>query len=165
MNIDVASSFNPSDNDTCILKHWKDTELYKDWINNTNKPIFHFVDGPPFVSSDNLHYGHILISLLKSSVLYYKRMQGYNVLNKLGYDTHGLPIEMVVNNLLGINTRREILDMGVDKYNTKCKETISNYANAWKPTFESIGRMTDDDNYKTMDPKFMESVWWVFKQL
>lgn len=165
MNIDLSNSFHPSDNDKFILKHWKDSGIYNDWIHNTSKPIFHFVDGPPFVSSDNLHYGHILISLLKSSVLYYKRMEGYNVLNKLGYDTHGLPIEMVVNNLLGVNTRREILNMGVDKYNAKCKETISNYANAWKPTFESIGRMTDDDNYKTMDPKFMESVWWVFKQL
>ena len=165
MNIDISSCFNPSDNDKFILKQWKDTGVYNDWIHNANKPIFHFVDGPPFVSSDNLHYGHILISLLKSSVLYYKRMEGYNVLNKLGYDTHGLPIEMVVNNLLGVNTRREILDMGVDKYNQKCKETINNYANAWKPTFESIGRMTDDNNYKTMDANFMESVWWVFKQL
>jgi len=165
MNIDICSCFNPSDNDKFILKHWKDIEVYNDWIHNANKPIFHFVDGPPFVSSDNLHYGHILISLLKSSVLYYKRMEGYNVLNKLGYDTHGLPIEMVVNNLLGVNTRREVLDMGVDKYNQKCKETINNYANAWKPTFESIGRMTDDNNYKTMDANFMETVWWVFKQL
>jgi len=165
MNIDICSCFNPSDNDKFILKHWKDIEVYNDWIHNANKPIFHFVDGPPFVSSDNLHFGHILISLLKSSVLYYKRMEGYNVLNKLGYDTHGLPIEMVVNNLLGVNTRREVLDMGVDKYNQKCKETINNYANAWKPTFESIGRMTDDNNYKTMDANFMETVWWVFKQL
>jgi len=103
MNINISSVYQPHDNDKLVIKHWKENGVYYNWIHNKDKPIFHFVDGPPFVSSDNLHYGHILISLLKSSVLYYKRMEGYNVLNKLGYDTHGLPIEMVVNNLLGVN--------------------------------------------------------------
>ena len=164
MEIGISVEFNPTENDKIVLKQWQ--EIYLKWLNpigTTDK--FHFVDGPPFVSSDNLHYGHILISLMKSTTLYYQRMNGMTVLNKKGFDVHGLPIEMAVNKLLGVQTRKDVLEMGIDKYNRFCKETILKYSDAWKPIFNSIGRMTSDDHYKTMDTPFMESCWWVFKQL
>jgi isoleucyl-tRNA synthetase len=167
MDIEIGVQFNPVENDKTILQLWsKDGGIYKKWSDkDSSKKDFNFVDGPPFVSSNNLHYGHILVSLMKSSVLYYERMNGKNVENKLGYDTHGLPIEMAVNKLLDVHTRKDVLELGVDKYNQKCKETIASFSGAWQPIFEMVGRITSDDHYKTMDYTFMESVWWVFKQL
>jgi isoleucyl-tRNA synthetase len=93
-------------------------------------------------------------------------MNNKKITNKLGYDTHGLPIEMVVNKLLNVSTRKEITDIGIDHYNAFCKETIMKFSGAWRPVFESIGRISDWENsYRTMDTNFMESVWWIFKQL
>ena len=127
---------------------------------------FHFIDGPPFVSSDNLHYGHILISVVKSAVLEYQRICcGRNVINQLGYDCHGLPIEMVVNEMLHLNTRKDVLAYGVANYNKKCKEIIDKYSDAWTPIFKSIGRPLPPSTYKTMDCSFMEGVWNVFHRL
>jgi len=163
MEIGIGLSFNPSENDKHVIEQFK--EIYGIWIDREVNETFHFVDGPPFVSSDNLHYGHLLISFMKSTTLYYERMIGKKVLNKKGFDVHGLPIEMAVNKLLNIQTRKDVLAMGIDKYNYFCKETIFKYSDAWKPIFDSIGRITSDDHYKTMDKSFMESCWWVFKQL
>jgi isoleucyl-tRNA synthetase len=87
---------------------------------------------------------------MKSTTLYYERMNGKKVLNKKGFDVHGLPIEMAVNKLLNIQTRKDVLAMGIDKYNNFCKETILKYSDAWKPIFDSIGRITSDDHYKTI---------------
>jgi isoleucyl-tRNA synthetase len=127
---------------------------------------FHFIDGPPFVSSDNLHFGHILISVVKSAVLEYQRICcGRNVINQLGYDCHGLPIEMVVNELLKLNTRKDVLAHGVANYNKKCREIINKYSDAWTPIFKSIGRPIPPSTYKTMDCSFMEGVWNVFYRL
>jgi isoleucyl-tRNA synthetase len=163
MEIGIGVDFNPTDNDKIVIEEL--TTIYEEWLNHPTNDKFHFVDGPPFVSSDNLHFGHILISFMKSTTLYFQRMNGKCVLNKKGFDVHGLPIEMVVNKLLGVHTRKEVLTLGIDKYNQFCKETILKYSDAWKPIFDSIGRMTSSDHYKTMDTPFMETCWWAFKQL
>ena len=166
MNIEIGIQYNPTENDKQVLRDIHELNLYGEWANRDVGELFHFVDGPPFVSSDNLHYGHLLISLMKSTTLYYQRMNGHAVLNEQGFDTHGLPIEMAVNKLLGVQTRKDVMELGIDKYNAYCKETIQKYSNAWQPIFDSIGRITDPKKqYKTMDTPFMESVWWVFKQL
>lgn len=166
MDIGIGIQYNPAENDRQVLQDIDSLDLYQKWVSRDNGELFHFVDGPPFVSSDNLHYGHLLISLMKSTTLYYQRMNGQAVLNEQGFDTHGLPIEMAVNKLLGVQTRKDVLELGIDKYNKYCRETIEKYANAWQPIFASIGRITDPQHhYKTMDTPFMESVWWVFKQL
>jgi len=166
MELGIGINYNPTLNDKEIIKHWKDSDLYNKWIkHDETSPNFNFVDGPPFVSSSNLHFGHILVSLMKSTVLYFEKMNNKNVVNKLGYDTHGLPIEMSVNKILNLNTRQDVLQFGIDKYNAKCKETINSFSGAWKPIFEMVGRITNDNHYKTMDPTFMESVWYIFKEI
>lgn len=166
MELAVGKPFSSTENDKLVSELWSSISLYEKWINSSGTEEFNFVDGPPFVSSDNLHYGHILISFMKSTVLYYQRMNNKKITNKLGEDVHGLPIEMVVNKLLNVSTRKDILDLGIDHYNAFCKETIMKFSGAWRPVFESIGRMCDWNNkYRTMDTNFMESVWWIFKQL
>lgn len=134
-------------------------------MEETQEP-FRFIDGPPFVSSKNLHWGHILVSALKSSFLEYEKMHGKTICNKIGYDCHGLPIEMVVNKLLGVHTKEEVEKLGIEVYNNKCHEVIEQYATSWHTVFKAIGRNIDTDNeYKTKDTNFMESVWWAFKTL
>ena len=166
MNLGIGFNYNPTENDKEISNIWKSIGLYEKWSSKKNNcEDFNFVDGPPFVSSNNLHFGHILVSLMKSSVLYFKKMNGQNVINKLGYDTHGLPIEMCVNKILNLHTRQDVIAFGIDKYNNHCKETIKSFSGAWKPVFEMVGRITNDEHYKTMDPSFMESVWFIFKKI
>ncbi|AYV78715.1 MAG: isoleucyl-tRNA synthetase [Edafosvirus sp.] len=150
-----------------ILNFWKDKDIYKKLLEQNKKnPIFRFMDGPPFVSSDSLHYGHLLIGFIKSTILFYKQMKGFNCLNKLGYDVHGLPIEMVVNKKLNVNMKRDVEALGIDVYNKTCKDLINSYSKSWSPIYDRIGRWADFDNtYKTMDTNYMESVWWVFSEL
>jgi len=152
-----------------LVKYWDDSNIYSKIIlrnKNNNGPKYAFVDGPPFVSSNVLHFGHLMIGSLKSTCLNFKQMDGYNCSNELGYDCHGLPIEMVANKKLGISTKKEVEEYGIDKYNLACKEMIHSYSGAWKPIYQRIGRFADfENNYKTMDTNFMESVWWTFSEL
>lgn len=147
-----------------IVKYWNDNNIYqKIQDKNKDKKLFRFTDGPPFVNSSSLHHGHLLVSFIKDSILRYHRMNGYNVLNKIGYDCHGLPIEMVVDKLLGLNNSNEI---PIKDYNKKCKEMVGEYSGSWNKFFDRIGRWIDEkDQYKTMDYNFMKSTWWVFNEL
>ncbi len=150
-----------------IMQKWSQEDTYKKTLEkNKDGPQFMFMDGPPFVSSNCLHFGHLMIGFLKSTVLNYHQMKGYNCLNELGYDCHGLPIEMVANKQLGVYTKKEVEDFGIDKYNASCKEMIQKFSGAWTPIYQRIGRWANfDKTYKTMDTNFMESVWWVFGQM
>jgi len=128
--------------------------------------LFKFLDGPPFVSSETLHYGHILISSVKSAILHYKYMNGFNIQNTIGYDCHGLPIEMKINDMLGLKTMDDVDKYGIKEYNDKCKEFIDKCQSSWTPIYKAIGRVVDEDNfYRTVDEKFMRTVWRVFKEL
>lgn len=126
---------------------------------------FRFMDGPPFVTG-NLHMGHLAIGSLKSSILNYKNMLGFACLNKLGYDCHGVPIESIVNRELNITSLEQLKEIGIEKFNQHCKDSIHRFEGDWKPIYERIGRWADFTNtYKTMDKNFMESVWWGFSEL
>ena len=150
-----------------LIKFWSNNNIYdKIMEKNKNGPILNFIDGPPFVSSDNLHYGHLLVASIKSAILNYKQMKGYNTKNKIGFDCHGLPIEMLINKMLNIESNIDVHSYGIDKYNALCKETINKYSLSWKPIYERIGRFIDYSNtYKTMDLKYMESIWKVMQIL
>ena len=151
-----------------ISSKWKRDKVYYQ-IKEQEKKFklyFFFTDGPPFVSSNVLHCGHISIGDYKDLIQKHKHKMGFECSNELGLDTHGLPIETVVSNLLGVKTKSDIYDMGIAKFNNACKETITSFSGSWEPIFDAIGRMADFKKvYKTMDLNFMETVWWCFSEL
>ena len=158
---------NLASNENDILNFWVDKNVRK-LVEEKNAmgETFRFLDGPPFVSSKDLHYGHVHIGMGKSCVVNYQQMLGSNVTNMIGYDVHGLPIEMVVSKLLNLSTNAEIKKYGLANYNNKCEEVINTFSGSWKNIFNRIGRFVDFDNeYKTMDFGYMESTWWAFGQL
>ena len=93
-------------------------------------------------------------------------MSGYHVSRRFGWDTHGLPVEYEIDKKLGITSRNDVLEMGIDKYNAECRGIVMRYSSEWRLTVERMGRWIDFDNdYKTLNTSFMESVWWAFSQL
>jgi len=128
-------------------------------------PDFVFYDGPPFATGKP-HYGHLLAGTIKDIVPRYWSMRGYQVERRFGWDCHGLPIENLAQEELGLKGPREIRAHGVDAFNEQCRSMVQTYVADWRRTVSRMGRWVDfDDDYKTMDPDFMESVWWVFKRL
>lgn len=151
-----------------IAKLWDVNNVYDKLIEERkNSPKVLFMDGPPFPSSKNLHYGHILIGNIKSTYLFYTSMNGFNFVNKLGYDTHGLPIEMCANKELHVTTRREVENkITVSVFNQTCRNLIKSYTGAWEPIYKRTARWAKfDQSYQTLDLKYMETVWWIFKEL
>lgn len=126
---------------------------------------FVFLDGPPFATGSP-HYGHILAGTTKDAVPRYWTMKGYRVNRKFGWDCHGLPVEFQVEKENKIGGKPGIEAMGVAKFNEMCRSIVMRCADEWEEVVPRMGRFVDfKDDYKTMDPEFMESVWWVFKTL
>lgn len=149
-----------------IANFWSDYGIFSNstW-ENKDMDNFVFYDGPPFATGKP-HYGHILAGLIKDSILRYNHNLGKNVPRHAGWDAHGLPIEFEIEKDLGIKTTQQILDYGIDNYNEKCRSIVLRYTGEWKSVMGDLGRWIDFENdYKTMTPHFMNSVWWVFKQL
>lgn len=129
------------------------------------KQEYTFYDGPPFATGLP-HYGHILAGTIKDTVTRYAAMTGKQVSRRAGWDCHGLPVEYEIDQKLGITHRDQVLAMGIDKYNETCRGIVTRYTQEWESTITRLGRWIDFENdYKTMDASFMESVWWVFSQL
>ncbi|OGL70877.1 hypothetical protein A3C09_02250 [Candidatus Uhrbacteria bacterium RIFCSPHIGHO2_02_FULL_47_44] len=148
------------------LEFWKQNQIFKKTL---EKPAPHgsyvFYDGPPFATGLP-HYGHILASTIKDVIPRYWTMKGYRVRRVWGWDCHGLPIENIVEKQLGISGKKQIEEIGVDVFNNTCHSSVLTYANEWGKMVDRIGRWVDFDNsYKTMDTKYMESVWWAVKQI
>ncbi len=148
-----------------ILDFWEREKIFaKSLEQNKDKQPFVFYDGPPYATGKP-HYGHILQSSIKDTVLRYKTMQGYYVPRRVGWDCHGLPVETLVEKELGITSKREI-EKDIEGFNKKCRETVYRYVDVFTNTLQRIGRWADYDNaYATLDRDYMESEWWVFKQL
>lgn len=149
-----------------ILSFWEETDAFKEQLRRTEGlPEYVFFDGPPFATGLP-HYGHILAGTIKDVVTRYASMTGHHVPRRFGWDCHGLPVEHEIDKSLGIRTRDDVLKLGIDVYNETCRGIVMRYSKEWEVTVKRIGRWIDFDNdYKTMNPTFMESVWWVFKQL
>lgn len=149
-----------------ILDFWKKNKIFEKSLKKKSpKGDFVFYDGPPFATGTP-HYGHLVASLMKDIVPRYQTMQGYHVERRWGWDCHGLPIENIVEEELGLKSKKDIENIGIDKFNETCRSKVLIYAKEWKKIIERLGRWVDMDNpYKTMDLDFMESIWWVFKQL
>jgi len=124
-----------------------------------------FYDGPPFANGSP-HYGHLLASVVKDVVPRYWTMRGYRVERRWGWDTHGLPVEMEVQKQLGLSGPRDIEEYGIDRFIAACRALVDETADEWEFIVRRLGRWVDMENdYRTLDLTFMESVWWVFKQL
>ncbi|GAB2218562.1 hypothetical protein Drorol1_Dr00001789 [Drosera rotundifolia] len=149
-----------------ILDLWSRTRAFETQLELTKHlPEYVFYDGPPFATGLP-HYGHILAGTIKDIVTRYQSMTGHHVTRRFGWDCHGLPVEFEIDQKLGIRTRKEVIDMGIGKYNEECRGIVMRYVGEWERTVRRVGRWIDFENdYKTMDLGFMESVWWVFGQL
>lgn len=149
-----------------ILQYWRSNNTFQKQIEkNKGKPKFTYFDGPPFATGLP-HYGHIVASVLKDVIPRYKAMCGYDVPRKWCWDVHGLPIEFEIEKKLGIKTKKDVLDFGIDKYNEECRSIVMKYSEEWKSTIERIGRWVDmENNIKTMDKNYMNGVWWVFQNM
>ncbi len=149
-----------------ILDFWDQHNIFEQSLKQTtaSKP-YSFYDGPPFATGLP-HYGHILAGVLKDIVPRYWTMKGYSIPRRFGWDCHGLPVEYEINKSLGLESRKQILEMGVDKYNAACRGIVQRYSQEWKKSVRRVGRWVDMENpYFTMDVSFMQSVWWVFQEM
>lgn len=126
---------------------------------------YNFYDGPPFATGLP-HFGHFVPSSIKDAFPRYFTMKGYRVERRFGWDCHGVPVELLIQKELGLNGRPEIEKLGIPKFNAACRESVLRYAGEWRNYMRRLGRWVDMDNeYRTMDKSFMESVWAVFKRL
>jgi len=149
-----------------VLNFWKQANIFEKSVDRkASQGDYVFYDGPPFATGTP-HYGHLVASIMKDVVPRYFTMQGYRVERRWGWDCHGLPIENIVEKEMGTKSKKDIEDIGISKFNDACRSKVLTYAQDWEQTVKRLGRWVDMKNaYKTMDLSFMESVWWVFKEL
>ncbi|XP_054831698.1 isoleucine--tRNA ligase, cytoplasmic isoform X1 [Eublepharis macularius] len=162
----VAENINFPQEEEKILQIWNTLNCFQECLKQSkNRPRFTFYDGPPFATGLP-HYGHILAGTIKDIVTRYAHQSGFHVDRRFGWDCHGLPVEYEIDKALGIKGPEDVAKMGIAEYNNNCRGIVMRYSQEWKANVTRLGRWIDFDNdYKTLYPEFMESVWWVFKQL
>ncbi|KAJ9348373.1 isoleucyl-tRNA synthetase,cytoplasmic [Paecilomyces variotii] len=148
------------------LQRWREIRAFERQVElSRGRKPYTFYDGPPFATGLP-HYGHLLASTIKDIIPRYWSMKGHYVERRFGWDTHGVPIEYEIDKKLGMSGLEAVEKLGIEKYNEECRAIVMRFASEWRETIERLGRWIDFDNdYKTMNTSFMESVWWVFKQL
>ncbi|KAG2183312.1 hypothetical protein INT43_006317 [Umbelopsis isabellina] len=163
---DVSGHFNFPKEEEKILEFWREIDAFQTSQKlNADKKPFTFFDGPPFATGLP-HYGHLLAGTIKDIVTRFAHSTGHSVERRFGWDTHGLPVEYEIDKKLNIKGKQDVMDMGIEKYNAECRAIVMRYASEWRRTVERMARWIDFDNdYKTLNPTYMESEWWVFKQL
>lgn len=149
-----------------ILEFWESEKVFeRSLTQRENSENFSFYDGPPFATGLP-HYGHLMQSMIKDLIPRYQTMRGKYVRRVWGWDCHGLPIENLIEKELSLKDKQAIEDYGVANFNQACQARVLTYAEDWEKTIKRIGRFIDMNNaYKTMDKAYMDSVWWVFKEL
>jgi isoleucyl-tRNA synthetase len=149
-----------------VLQHWKAESIFQKSLVQTegNEPYV-FYDGPPFATGLP-HYGHLLQGTIKDVIPRYQTMRGRYVRRQWGWDCHGLPIENIIEKELGFKAKKDIEEYGIEKFNQKARESVLRYDEEWRAIVPRMGRFVDMENeYKTMDSSYSESVWWAFKTL
>jgi len=149
-----------------VLKLWEKLDAFQTSLKQSKgKPKYAFYDGPPFATGLP-HYGHILAGTIKDIVTRHAHGRGFYVERRFGWDTHGLPVEFEIDKKLGIKGPDDVAKMGIEAYNKECRSIVSMYSKEWEEIIGRLGRWIDFKNdYKTMYPSYMESIWWVFQQL
>lgn len=149
-----------------ILTFWRERDIFnKSLHQRAGGKVYTFYDGPPFATGLP-HYGHLLAGIIKDIIPRYWTMKGYYIERRFGWDCHGLPVEYEIDKNLGISGAAGVKKFGIARYNAECRKIVLRYTAEWQKTVSRIGRWVDfEHDYKTMDLHFMESVWWVFRQL
>jgi len=149
-----------------ILAFWQKNNIFKKTVEKpAPKGDFVFYDGPPFATGLP-HFGHLLPTSIKDVIPRYKTMQGFRVARRWGWDCHGLPVENLIEKELDLKTKQDIEKFGIGKFNKAAQDSVLRYASQWKEIIPRMGRFVDmEDDYRTMDASYTESVWWVFKTL
>ena len=163
---DVSSKVDFPGMEEEVIKLWKGQDTFKKSLENRKGgKEFVFYDGPPFATGLP-HYGHLLAGTIKDIIPRYQAMRGHYVSRRFGWDCHGLPIEALAQEALGLAGAPAIKEAGVDVFNEQCRSMVTTYVEEWEKTVTRMGRWVDFKNdYKTMDTPFMETIWWVFSQL
>ncbi len=149
-----------------VLAFWKENKIFEKSLEKPSpKGDFVFYDGPPFATGLP-HHGSLLSSIVKDVVPRYKTMRGYRVRRRWGWDCHGLPIESLIEKQLNLKTKKDILDIGIEKFNETARSSVLQFEKEWEKYIDRVGRWVDFTNsYKTMDNSYIESVWWALKNL
>jgi isoleucyl-tRNA synthetase len=149
-----------------ILKFWQDNNIFEKSVSRREgSPEFVFYDGPPFATGLP-HFGHFVPSTIKDIIPRYRTMKGNFVERRFGWDCHGLPVEALIEKELNLNSKTDIEKYGIANFNEACRASVLRYVKEWRSTITRLGRWVDFDNdYKTMEPGYMESIWWVMKSL
>ena len=149
-----------------IVRFWESKETFRKSVSQREGgPEFVFYDGPPFATGLP-HFGHFVPGTIKDIVPRYKAMRGYHVDRRFGWDCHGLPVENLIEKDLGLNSKTDIEKFGVARFNEACRTAVLRYVKEWRTIVTRLGRWVDfDHDYKTMDPDYMETIWWIMKQL
>jgi len=162
----VDTNLNFVEREKQIEKFWKDNDIFQKSIDSRSEgETYTFYDGPP-TANGKPHIGHVLTRVIKDMIPRYRTMKGYKVLRKAGWDTHGLPVELEVEKLLGLDGKEQIEEYGLEPFITKCKESVWKYKGMWEDFSGTVGFWADmDDPYVTYDNNFIESEWWALKQI
>ncbi|MFB6069168.1 MAG: isoleucine--tRNA ligase [Halobacterium sp.] len=163
---DVADQYAPADVESTVQSYWDEHDAYEAAKEaHADDPPFFFVDGPPYTSGQ-MHLGTAWNKTLKDSIIRYKRMSGYDVTDRPGYDMHGLPIEVKVEEELGFDSKKDIEEYGMEAFIEKCKAFAERNRENMDEDFKSIGTWMDwSDPYKTISPEYMEATWWAFERV
>lgn len=162
----VDTSLNFIEREKQVIEFWKDNKIFEQSIekNDGNKE-FSFYDGPP-TANGKPHVGHILTRVMKDLIPRYQTMKGKHVLRKAGWDTHGLPVELEVEKLLGLDGKQQIENYGIEPFISQCKQSVWKYKGEWEKMSDRVGYWVDMDNpYVTYDDKYIESEWWALKEM
>ncbi len=149
-----------------IQRYWLEEGMFHRSLDQRrHAPVFSFYDGPPFATGLP-HYGHLLAGTIKDVIPRYQTMRGKYVERRFGWDCHGLPIENLIEKEQGLTSKKQIEEMGVARFNALCRGAVQRCTDDWRRVVERMGRWVDMDwDYRTMDPPFMESMWWAFSKL
>ncbi len=162
----VSTDMNFKDREREVLEFWKENDIFRKSIKQREGcPTYTFYDGPP-TANGKPHIGHVLTRVIKDMIPRYRTMKGYMVPRKAGWDTHGLPVELEVEKLLGIDGKDQIEAYGLDPFITKCKESVWKYKGMWEDFSGTVGFWADMDNpYVTYHDDYIESEWWALKEI
>ncbi|CAJ0573711.1 unnamed protein product, partial [Mesorhabditis spiculigera] len=162
----VPEKINFAEEEQRVLQEWNEKKIFEKSVElSKGRKRYTFFDGPPFATGLP-HYGHILAGTIKDIVTRWAHQSGYYVERRFGWDTHGMPVEFEIDKMLGIKGPADIHAMGIGNYNAECRKIVMRYSAEWETSVNRLGRWIDFKNdYKTLYPWFMESVWWAFSEL